>query len=202
MKLYSSALAPSPRRVRMFAAEKGLALPVVEVDIAADETRAPAFLAINDVGETPVLELDDGTRLTESLAICRYLESLHPDPNLLGTTPLEQAQIEALVLQIMFRIYVPTTQAFRHTHRFWSGRLRQVPEYGALAREHALTDWQRWNARLANQTYIAGDRYTFADIVAYTTLEFGKPSGIRIAPEQDHLARWHALIGARASARA
>lgn len=202
MKLYSSAFAPSPRRVRMFAAEKGLAIPTVEIDIAAGATQSPAFLAVNELGETPVLELDDGTRLTESLAICRYLEALHPEPNLLGRAPLEQAQVESLVLQLMFRIYVPTAQAFRHTHRFWQGRVQQVPEYGAQARELVLAEWQRWDARLATRAFIAGDRFTFADVVAFTTLEFGKPSGIRVAPDQGHLARWQATIAARPSARA
>jgi glutathione S-transferase len=202
MKLYSNAFAPSPRRVRMFAAEKGLSIPTVEIDIAAGETQAPAFLAVNEVGETPVLELDDGTRLTESLAICRYLEALHPAPNLLGTTPLEQAQIESLVLQVMFRIYVPTTQAFRHTHRFWQGRVQQLPQYGEQAREQVLAEWRRWDARLAARPFVAGERFTFADIVAFTTLDFGKPSGIRVAPDQEHLGRWYAAIAARPSARA
>ena len=118
MKLYDNAFAPSPRRVRMFLAEKGLPFERVEVDIAAGATAQADFLAVNPLGEVPVLELDDGTRLTESLAICRYLESLHPQPPLLGTSPLEQARIESMVLSVMFRLYVPTMHAFRHTHKF------------------------------------------------------------------------------------
>ena len=202
MKLYDNAFAPSPRRVRMFLAEKGLSIPRVEVDIAAGENLQAAFLAVNPLGEVPVLELDDGTRLTESLAICRYLEALHPEPNLLGHGPLEQARIEARVLRLMFQLYVPTTHAFRHTHRFWAGRVAQVPEYGAQAREHVLQRWRELDAELADREWLEGGRFSFADIVAFTTLEFGKPSGIRLQPEQRHLSRWHAQVASRPSARA
>lgn len=202
MKLYDDAMAPSPRRVRMFAAEKGLAIPRVGVDIAGGGNRAAAFLEVNPLGEVPVLELDDGTRLTESLAICRYLEALQPEPNLLGRDALEAAHIESMVLRIMFRAYVPTTQAFRHTHRFWAGRIRQVPEYGELAREEALAEWARIDALLGESEYVAGSRYTLADIVAFTTLDFGKPSGIRMLPEQVNLARWREAVAARPAARA
>ncbi|MFZ9708664.1 MAG: glutathione S-transferase family protein [Steroidobacteraceae bacterium] len=201
MKLYDNDFAPSPRRVRMFLAEKQLSVTRIPIDIAAGETSTDAFTRINPAAEVPVLELDDGTRLTESLAICRYLETLQPEPNLLGKTPLEQAQIESVVLQVMFRLYVPTTLAFRHTHRFWQGRLTQVPEYGALAREQVLTEWQRWETVLAQREFLAGDRFSFADIVGFTTLEFGKPSGIRVQPTQIHLQRWYAAIAARPSAR-
>lgn len=202
MKLYDNKFAPSPRRVRMFAAEKGLEIPLVPVDIAAGETQGTGFLAVNPLGELPVLELDDGTRLTESLAICRYLESQHPQPNLLGASPREQAEIEACVLRLMFRMYVPTSQAFRHTHRFWAGRVQQVPEYGALARQAALDELERLDRHLAERPFVAGERFTLADIVAFTTVDFGKPSDIRIRPEQQHIRRWYEQIAARPSARA
>lgn len=202
MKLYDNAFAPSPRRVRMFVAEKGLTIPRVEIDIAAGANLAPDFLAINPLGEVPVLELDDGTRLTESLAICRYLEALHPEPDLLGRDPLERARIEAHVLQLMFHCYVPSTHAFRHTHRFWAGRVPQVPEYGALAREQVLSRWQALDRELAGREWVAGDRFSFADVVAFTTLDFGKPSGIRLQADQVHLKRWYDQVAARPSARA
>jgi len=207
VKLYDNDFAPSPRRVRMFIAEKNLAgqgvqITRVPVDIAAGETASTAFSLINPRGEVPVLELEDGTRLRESLAICRYLESLYPEPCLLGATPLERARIEAAVLELMFRVYLPTTHAFRHTHRFWQGKVTQIAEYGALAREQVLAEWVRIDRELAGQPFIVGDEFSFADIVAFTTLEFGKPSGIRVQPEQQNLARWHALIAARPSAKA
>lgn len=187
----------------MFLAEKDLSIPRVEVDIAAGDNLQPAFHAVNPLGEVPVLDLDDGTRLTESLAICRYLEALHPEPNqLLGQGALEQARIESRVLRLMFQLYVPTTHAFRHTHKFWAGRVAQVPEYGAQAREQVLQRWRELDAELADREWIEGGRFSFADIVAYTTLEFGKPSGIRLQAGQQHLARWHAQVAARPSARA
>lgn len=207
MKLYDNEFAPSPRRVRMFIAEKGLEargvrIARVPVDIAADETQSSNFLDINPLGEVPVLELDDGTRLCESLAICRYLEALHPEPCLFGATPLARARIEAMTLSLMFRVYLPSTHAFRHTHRFWQGRITQIAEYGALARDQVLAEWQRIDQLLAGRPFIAGDAFSFADIVAFTTLEFGKPSGIRLQPTQQHLARWHASIAARPSSKA
>lgn len=207
MKLYDNEFAPSPRRVRMFIAEKDLAgrgvnVERIPIDIAADETRGDAFRAINPLGEVPVLELDDGTRLRESLAICRYLEDRYPEPCLLGSSPLDRAHIEAATLELMFRVYVPTTQAFRHTHRFWQGRVTQIPEYGALVREQVLAEWQRIDEWLGGREFIAGPNFSFADIVAFTTLEFGKPSNIRVQPNQTHLARWHAAIAARPSSKA
>ena len=202
MKLYDNAFAPSPRRVRMFLAEKGLPFERVEVDIAAGATGQADFLAINPLGEVPVLELDDGTRLTESLAICRYLESLHPQPPLLGTSPLEQARIESMVLSVMFRLYVPTTHAFRHTHKFWQGRLTQITSYGELARQQVLDEWQRLDVHLGSSSFMAGERFSLADIVAFTTLEFGKVAGIRVQPAQSRLARWRDSIAARPSASA
>jgi glutathione S-transferase len=189
LKLYDNAFAPSPRRVRMFLAEKGLVFETAPVDIAAGETASADFLAVNPLGELPVLELEDGTRLRESLAICRYLEAMQPEPALLGRDDRERAEIESIVLQLMFRVYVPTTHAFRHTHKFW-------------ARQSVLSEWQRLDGDLSSREFLAGDRFSFADIVGYTTLEFGKPSGIRLQEDQANLRRWHAAIAARPSAKA
>ncbi|MBM4238788.1 MAG: glutathione S-transferase family protein [Gammaproteobacteria bacterium] len=207
MKLYDNDFAPSPRRVRMFIAEKGLEsrgvrITRIPVDIAANETQSAAYLEVNPQGEVPVLELDDGTRLQESLAICRYLEALHPEPCLFGATPLARARIEAMTLGLMFRVYVPTTHAFRHTHRFWQGWVTQIAEYGTLARDQVLAEWQRIDSLLASRPFVAGDTFSFADIVAFTTLEFGKPSGIRLQPAQQHLSRWYAEIASRPSSKA
>jgi glutathione S-transferase len=127
---------------------------------------------------------------------------MQPEPALLGRDPRERAEIESIVLQLMFRVYVPTTHAFRHTHKFWAGRIPQVPEYGVLAQQTVLAEWQRLDRELASREFLAGDRFSFADIVGYTTLEFGKPSGIRLQEGQDHLRRWHAAIAARPSAKA
>lgn len=203
MKLYNDPFAPSPRRVRMFLAEKNLDYQRVDLSIAAGDTATAEFLAINPLGELPVLELDDGQRLTESLAICRYLETLAPQPALFGATPTEQARIEAAAHRLMFRVYVPTTLAFRHLHKFWQGRgAVQITQFGEHARQQVLEEWQRINDELAGQRFIAGDVFSIADIVAYTSLDFGKPSGIRRQDHQTHLARWYAEVAERPSAKA
>ena len=202
MKLYSNRYAPSPRRVRMFAAEKGIALDIVEVDIAAGEQRSAEFLARNPRGELPLLELDDGSILTESLAICRLLEARQPEPNLWGRTPEERAAVDCAVDGLMFRLYVPTTQAFRHGHEFWAGRIEQVPAYADVARRLVTAEYDFLERRLAEHAYVSLDRFTMADIVAYTTVEFGKVAGLRPGADHKGIQRWRAEIRERPSARA
>ncbi len=202
MKLYTNRFAPSPRRVRMYAAEKGLALELVEVDIAAGENRAPQYLAVNALAEMPTLELDDGTRLTESLAICRWLEELHPDPDLFGRLPRERAAINSWIDRLMFRLYLPTTQVFRNTHAFWATRLKQVPEWGELQRQAVQAEYDALDAALAGRDYLARDSFSMADIVAFTAVDFGKPSGMRVGDSRPALRRWYEAVGARPSARA
>ena len=203
MKLYSNVFAPSPRRVRMFAAEKGVTLEIVNLDIAKSETQGAAFLALNPMGDVPVLVLDDGTTLTESLAINRYLEALVPLPPLLGTTPLEQARINECVDHLMFRLYVPTTHAFRHTHAFWNGRVTQVPAYGDVAREAVRAQFAWLEARLADgREFLIGAGFTLADIVAYTSVDFAKIVGLRADATYPSLQAYQARIAARPSAKA
>ena len=186
----------------MYAAEKGLALELIEIDIAAGATSSPEYLAVNPLAETPTLELDDGTRLTESLAICRWLEEMHPQPDLFGGTPLERAAINRWIDRIMFRAYVPTTQVFRNTHAFWATRLRQVPEWGELQRQTVLAEYDLLDGALAGRDYLARDSFSMADIVAFTTVDFGRPSGMRVGDGRPALKRWFETIAARPSARA
>ena len=202
MKLYSSSQAPSPRRVRMYAAEKGIPLTIVELDIAAGATRSAEYRAVNPLGEVPTLELEDGTRLTESLAICRYLEELHPEPNLFGRSPLERAVVNRWIDRLMFRAYLPTTHVFRHGHPFWASRLRQIPEWAELQRDAVLAEFDALDALLATQPFVAGERFTMADIVAFTTVDFGRPSKLRVDASRPGLQRWYTAVGARPSARA
>ena len=116
MKLYNSNLAPSPRRVRIFLAEKGVSIPRVEVDLAKLEHKRPEFSALNPFQTIPILELDDGTRIAESIAICRYIEAIWPEPNLFGLTPVEQAMIEMWQRQLELRLFLPIAQVLRHSH--------------------------------------------------------------------------------------
>jgi len=203
MRLYSNSFAPSPRRVRMFAAEKALVIDMVQVDLARQENRRADYLALNPTGDVPTLVLDDGTVLTESLAICRFLEELHPTPPLLGTDSRSRSRINELVDRLMFRLYVPATQAFRHTHAFWAERLTQVPAYGELARESIRQEFAILNSMLADgRPFLLGDVLTLADIVAYTSVDFAKVGGVRPASDQTALLDYQTRIGARPSARA
>jgi glutathione S-transferase len=202
MRLYSDRHAPNPRRVRMFAAEKGIALDIVEVSIANREHEADAFRSLNPRAEVPVLELDDGRRLTESLAICRYLEALQPEPNLWGRDALERHEVDAMVDALQSNLYVSTAHTFRHGHAFWAGRIEQCADYAPVARRAAEREYARLDALLADRDFLCLGRLTMADIAAYTTVEFGKVAGLRPEAGLSHLQRWRATIGARPSARA
>jgi len=186
----------------MFAAEKGIALELVEVDIAGGANRSSEFLALNPSGDLPVLELDDGTHLTESLAICRLLEELTPEPALFGRTRRERAQVNEAVDHLMFRLYVPLSHVFRHTHPFWATRLTQVPAFGEQQRTAVLAELVALEARLGTQQFLLGAALTMADIVAYTTIDFGKPSNVRLGEAHPNLRRWYGALNARPSARA
>ncbi len=203
MKLYSNSFAPSPRRVRMFAAEKGLALDLINLDFATNQHRQAEFLAINPVGDVPVLVLEDGTALAESLAICRYLEELHPSPPLFGTSPLGRARINECVDHLMFRLYVPATQAFKHTHAYWASRLTQVLPYGDVARALLREEFARLETWLSDgRGFLVDDAFSMADIVAYTSVEFAKVGGVRVTADEPHLQAYMARLATRPSAKA
>ncbi|HEV7734304.1 MAG TPA: glutathione S-transferase [Candidatus Binatia bacterium] len=202
MILWDSKSAPNPRRVRVFLAEKGIEVPVQQVDIAAKENRAPAFKAKNTLGGVPVLELDDGTCIAESVAICRYFEVVHPSPPLFGTGAVEQAQVEMWQRRMELSLFVPVSQAFQNTHAFFAGRVTQVPAYGEVCKEVAAQRLAWLDGELAGREFVAGERYTIADITALCAVDFGRVSGIRIQPEQANLARWHAAVSSRPSAKA
>jgi glutathione S-transferase len=202
VKLYDSKLAPNPRRVRVFLAEKGIEVPTVDIDIGKAENREPEFLAKNPMGSLPVLELDDGTFLAESVAICRYFEDMQPEPPLLGVDARDRALVEMWQRRMEFEVFMPIAQTFRNTHDFFKGRIVQVPDYGEACRavaEHRLA-WL--DEELSDREFIAGDRFTIADITAMTGIDFGAITGIRIQPEQKNLGRWHAAVASRASAKA
>jgi len=202
MKLYDSQMAPNPRRVRVFLAEKGVAVPTEQVDIATAANRQPEFRAKNPTGGVPVLELDDGTFLAESVAICRYFEELHPEPPLLGTDAQDRAVVEMWQRRMELELFGPIAQVFRNGHPFFAGRIPQVPEWGEVSRKHAEATMAWLDRELAGREFVAGERYTIADITALCGIDFGRVSKIRIAPEHAHLARWHAAVSARPSARA
>jgi glutathione S-transferase len=202
MKLYEYTQAPNPRRVRVFLAEKGVSVPYQQVDIGTSQNRAPEFLKINPMGGLPVLELDDGTHLAESVAICRYFEALHPEPRLMGIDAKDAATVEMWNRRMEFEILSMTAGAFRNTTAFFKGKIPQSAEYGAICKNAAIKRLEWLDTVLADRPYIAGERFTIADITAMIGIDFGKLSDIRILPEQKNLARWHQSVSSRPSAKA
>jgi len=202
VKLYESTFAPNPRRVRIFLAEKAVEVPIEAVDIAAAENRAPEFLAKNPLGGVPVLELDDGSFISESVAICRYFEETHPEPALMGIDARDRAVVEMWQRRMELEILMPIAGAFRNTHAFFKGRIPQVAEYGEVCRETAGKRMRWLDRELADSEFVAGDRFSIADITALVGIDFGRVIDIRIAPELDHLARWHQAVSSRPSAKA
>ena len=202
MKLYDSAMAPNPRRVRIFLAEKGIQVPVEQVDIGKAENRREPFLAKNPMGGLPVLELDDGTHVAESLAICRYFEAIQPDPPLFGVDAKDIAVVEMWSRRMELEVFNMITGCFRNTHDFFKGRIPQVPEYGEVCRGAAEKRLAWLDEVLADREFIAGDRFSVADITALVGIDFGRVSKIRIGEGQENLARWHQQVSSRPSAGA
>ena len=202
MKLYDAKSAPNPRRVRIFVAEKGLTIPTVEVDLNARANHTPEFRARNPLGGVPVLELDDGSCIAESVAICRYVEGIQPDPPLMGTDAKDRAVVEMWQRRMELEIFQPIANVFVHTHEWFKGRRPQVPEYGEACRTHALARMQWLDEELSGRQYVAGDRFTIADITALVGIDWGRVTKTRVPAECTNLLRWHDLVSSRPSARA
>ncbi len=203
MKIYDFSLAPNPRRLRIFLAEKGLKIPSEQVNILEGKNRTPEMLAKNPAGGLPVMELDDGSHLAESIAICRYLEGLHPEPNLMGKDNREQAFIEMWNRRVELNLFGPISRAFQHTNELFKGRLKQFPEFGAAQRETAQQQLQWLDAQIGNKPFIAGNRFTVADITAEVAVDFGtQMAGIKLDPALKNLSRWHQSVSSRPSAKA
>src|ERR1700689_49179 len=203
MKIYNSSLAPNPRRLRIFVAEKGLKIPTEEVDIFTGKNRTPEMLAKNPAGGLPFVELDDGTHLAESVAICRYLEGLHPEPNLMGKDNREQAFIEMWNRRMELNLFAVAARAFQHTNELFKARIKQFPEYGETQRETVKQQLQWLDAQIGNKPFIAGDRFTIADITALVGVDFAaQAAGVPMDPSLKNLARWHQSVSSRPSASA
>jgi glutathione S-transferase len=204
MKLYNTPMpAPNPRRVRIFLAEKGVTIPLVEVALQKGEHKAADHVARNSLGQTPVLELDDGTCLSETVAICRYLESVYPEPAMFGRTALEEAQVEMWVRRIEFQIMAPAGNFWRHAHPFTARVVNpQYKDFGEANRggyEKAL----KWlDSELAKTPFVAGETYTMADICLLSTVDFADWIGLKVPEAAGRVRDWHARVSARASARA
>lgn len=203
MILYDYPGGPNPRRVRIFLAEKGISVPMETVDILKRRNRQPDFLEKNPTGGIPILELDDGTCISESVAICRYFEELHPEPPLFGTGAKQRAIIEMWLRRVELNLMVPIGMVWVHGHPLTAKLIQQIPEAAAQNRVRTAMGYRLLNDQLAENDFIAGDAYSVVDAVALATYDFG--AGLVGVPPEDgltHLARWHAAVSARPSATA
>jgi glutathione S-transferase len=204
MKLYVSSMAPNPRRVTMFIAEKGITgIETINIDILQNEQRSESFLAKNPFGRVPALEFDDGRVLTETRAICTYLEGLKPDPNLMGENFEERAFIEMADRRAELHLFLPIANAVRHTHPALAHmEVPQFPDYGASQGEKMRAAARWLDGVLATQAFVAGNRFTIADITAFCGLEFARGLLKFKAGEEGmtHLQEWRDRIAARQTA--
>jgi glutathione S-transferase len=203
MKLYDGGKAPNPRRTRIFLAEKGITVPTEQVDIMALDHKTPEFSAKNPMQRVPVLVLDDGTCISESIAICRYFEALRPEPPLFGQGALEAAMVEMWNRRAELNFLFIVAHAFRHLHPVMKDlEVPQVPEWGEANKPRAVDFLRIVDRELADREFIAGDRYTVADITALVGYDFLKVAKIAVPEELSHVRRWHAAVSARPSAGA
>lgn len=203
MKLFDGGKAPNPRRVRVFLAEKGIEVPLVPVDMGAMGHRAPEVADRNPLRRLPVLELDDGTVITESVAICRYFEEMQPQPPLFGAGALGRARVEEWQRRMELNLLMPVAQAFRHTHPAMAGwEVPQIAEWGEANRPKALDFLSLLDRELASREFAAGDAYSIADITGMIAVDFMKPARIAVPEELAHVRRWYAALRARPSADA
>jgi glutathione S-transferase len=203
MKLYDGGRAANPRRVRIFLAEKGISVPLEPVDIATKQHRTESFAAINPMQRLPALELDDGTVIAESIAICRYFEGLHPEPPLFGRGALECALVEMWNRRAELNLLGPVTTVFQHLHPFMKPLVDpQVPDWGEANKPRVFEFLRLLDRELAGRPYLAGENFTVADITALVAVDFMKVSKLAVPPELGQVRRWHEQVSARPSAKA
>ncbi len=203
MKLYDGGRAPSPRRVRIFLAEKGIDVPKVPVDLAKLEQKSESFRALNPLQRVPVLVLDDGTVIAETMAICRYFEALHPEPNLFGRDAIEIAKVEMWNRRIELGLYSAVQAIFRHGHPAMAKmQVPQVAQWAEINKPRVAEFLEILNDALAGRKFAAGDKFSVADITGLVAIDFMKPAKLELSEPYQHVRRWHAEISARPSAAA
>ena len=199
MKLYEAKGTPNGRRVSMFMAEKGIEVPREQVDLRGGENMGEVFREKNPFGRIPVLELDDGTCIAESVAICRYLESLHPQPPLFGTDGLSQALIEMWNRRAELNFLMQVAMAFRNITGFFKDREKVCPEWGEISQENAAGTLRLFDAQLADNEFVAGDTFSIADITLVCAYDFGRAVKVRLPEDLANVNRWHAAMESRPS---
>ena len=203
MILYDSRRAPNPRRVRWFMAEKGIDdITIIDVDLLAGAHRTPEYVERAGIAQAPALTMDDGTTITESIAICRYLEALYPEPNMFGRDPKETAVIEMWTRRAEMLVATPLMLAVRHGHPALAALETQVPEVAANNRQQGERALKLFDRRLATSRWVAADRVTIADGVMFVGMEFARLVKFAVPEELTHLAKWQTAMRERASAAA
>ena len=203
MKLYDGGRAPNPRRVRVYLSEKGIKIPVEQVDLGAMAHRSAAFAAVNPLMRVPALELDDGTIITESIAICRYFEMLHPQPPLFGRDAKEAAIVEMWQRRIELHLLAPVSHIFRNLHPAMAQmEVPQVPAWAEANKPRVIEFLQLLDGELGKRRYITGENFTVADITGLVALDFMKPAKLSVPDTMVNVRRWHAELSARPSTSA
>jgi glutathione S-transferase len=200
MKILDEKRAPNPRRVRVYLAEKGISVPFEHVDIMTGVAKTAAFTALNPIQRVPVLILDDGTAISETMAICRYFEALHPEPSLFGRTPLEIARIEMWNRRAEFSFFIPVAYVFRHLHPAMAELEKpQIPAWAEANKPLVAQIIGVFDKALAQTRYLAGDTFSVADITAMIAADFMKPARLSIPEEAVNFKRWYDEVRARPS---
>jgi glutathione S-transferase len=202
MKLFDGGRAPNPRRVRIFLAEKGITVPIEPVDLGALGHKSAAFATIDPVQRLPVLVLDDGTVITESIAICRYFEAIRPDPPLFGRGGKEIALVEMWNRRVELNLIAAPSAAIRHLPPSIEATEDGIPEWGEADHPRTLEFLAFLNDELQGRLFIVSNHYTVVDITALVSIDFMKPAQLAVPPEFANIRRWHGQVSARASASA
>ena len=203
MKLYDSGRAPNPRRTRIFLAEKGISVPTEQVDMMAMQHKTPEYTAINPLQRMPALVLDDGTIITELIAICRYFEALQPEPPLFGVGAQEIALVEMWNRRCELNLLFGVAHIFRHSHPAMKElEVPQVPAWSEANKPRVADFLKILDEQLKSRKFVAGDRFSVADITAMCAIDFMKPAKIPVPEGLDSLKSWHAAVSARPSAKA
>jgi glutathione S-transferase len=202
MKIYDFVGAPNPKRLRVYLAEKGIQIPCESVNIVTQENRTPEFLKKNPLGGLPVLELDDGSHLTESLAIIHYLEELNPEPPMIGRTPRERARVRELERIVELGVLNSVAGYFQNTHPFMAGRLKQSPDAAENAKARLATTLKVLDTAIGNNKFVAGDRPSIADCTLFAALEFAEFAQAPVDGSVKNVHRWYEDFKQRPSASA
>lgn len=202
MKIYDTKTAPTPRRVRIFLSEKNIPMEYVQVDLQKGENLSKEMRAKNPIGKIPILELDDGTCISESDAICQYFEALQPEPYLFGETPLQKAQIAMWSRQVEFYLFMQIGMCFQHTTGYFKDRMKPIKEFGVEAGINASKFLTLLDRQLETSKFVAGDEFSIADITTMCSIDFGRVVDVRMKEHHTALQEWYKRVSERPSAKA